>query len=174
MVQQTLTAPSGATFGNLLNMNSRALLIPFFLLALMGSGCANKLSSTTSPEFSRKVTPVSSIGVAGPGASIGFPALIERGYKVIDVSGGATGPLEQAKAKGIPFVAFVDKAGTDGAWWDGMFDFAMRVTDATTGAIVWSANAEYGGHGLTINQVKSTKNAMKDMVDKFAQNFPPQ
>lgn len=112
--------------------------------------------------------------MAGPGASIAFSALIERGYKVQDVSAGAPSSLEQAKAKGIPFVAFVDKAGTDGAWWDGMFDFAMRVTDANSGDIVWSANAEYGGHGLTINQVKSTKKAMNDMVSKFAEFFPPQ
>jgi hypothetical protein len=155
-------------------MKTRVLIVPLFLLTLLGSGCANRLSSTTAPAYSRKVTPVSSIGVAGPGASIAFPALIERGYKVQDVGAGSESALELAKTRNIPFVAFVDKAGTDGAWWDGMFDFAMRVTDAKTGDIVWSANAEYGGHGLTINQVKSTKKALKDMIDKFAEFFPPQ
>ena len=148
--------------------------ILFAVVAMTLTGCANKMNSMVAPVYQTKVTPVSSIGVTGGGASVGVPAFLHRGYKVVEVSNGMSGAVEEARKKSIPFLATIDSVGTEGSWWDGFFDYAMRVTDTTTGAIVWSATAEYGQGGILINQVKSSKSAMRDMVEKFSRNFPPQ
>jgi PBP1b-binding outer membrane lipoprotein LpoB len=131
--------------------------------SLLSVGCANRMNAVVAPRYQSKVTPVSSIGVTGQGASVAFPAFAQRGYNVIESSG------DSRKA---PFLATVDAVGTDGAWWDGVFDFSMRVAEVATGHVVWSATAEYG-NGVTINQVRSGKDAMRDMVESFAKNFPP-
>ncbi len=154
------------------NFSPIPILVSIVALAL--SGCANKLNSMVAPSYQTKVTPVSSLGVTGGGASVGVPAFLHRGYKVVEVSNGMSGAVDEARKKSIPFLATIDSVGTEGSWWDGFFDYAMRVTDTTTGAIVWSATAEYGQGGILINQVKSSKSAMRDMVEKFSRNFPPQ
>ena len=80
--------------------------------------------------------------------------------------------LEEAKKKSVTHLVTVGAVGTDGAWWDGRFDYSMRATDTQSGNIVWSATAEYS-QGAIINQVKSTNQAMYDMVEDFAKSFPP-
>ena len=125
------------------------------------------------PSYQGKITPVTSLGLTGGGAAIAFPAFVQKGYKVVDISSTNTDPIEEAKRKSIPFLATVDKVGTDGSSWDGFFDYSLRVTETENASIVWSATAEYGQGGLTINQVKSSNKAMHDMVEKFSENFPP-
>lgn len=159
---------------NLLRAKSPlALAASVSAVVLLLSGCANKMNSMVAPAYQTRVTQVSSLGVTGGGASVAAPAFLQRGYKVIEVSGGMSGAVEEARKKAIPFLATVDAVGAEGSWWDGFFDYSMRVTETKTGAIVWSATAEYGQGGFFINQVKSSKSAMKDMVEKFSRNFPP-
>ena len=88
------------------------------------------------------------------------------------INSGNKDAIVVAREKSIPYIAKIDKVGTDGAWWDGVFDFSMRVVDVTNETIVWSANAEYGS-GATIRQVEQTNKAMSDMVKDFSKTFPP-
>lgn len=60
-----------------------------------------------------------------------------------------------------------------GQWWDGFFDFSMRVTETKGDQIVWSAIGEYGMGGVFISQTKSTDEAMSAMVADFARSFSP-
>jgi hypothetical protein len=137
------------------------------------SGCAYQtMSSQVSPIYETKITPVSSLGLTGGGASVAFPAFINKGYKITDMSNFQGDLLEDAKKKSVTYLVTVDSVGTDGAWWDGNFDYSMRATNTESGSVVWSATAEYG-EGATIKQVKSTNRAMYDMVNDFAKNFPP-
>lgn len=148
-----------------------ALLLP--LLPAVGLvGCGNRLNGDVAPEYLGKQTGVSQLGITGGGTSAAIPAFQKAGYRVIDL-GTTPDASEKAAAKGIPFVAAVDAVGTDGAWWDGFFDFAMRVTETKSHQIVWSATAEYGQGGMFINQTKSTDEAMRAMVADFARSFPP-
>jgi len=140
---------------------------------MLSVGCANRLVTTTAPQFQNKTVVVNKIGVTGAGASVAAQAFLEEGYSVVDLGNGAVSALKQAKEDSIPFMATIEPVGTDGSWWDGFFDFAMRVTEIITGSIVWSAQAEYGQGGLFINQTESTKAAMRDMVRDFKKHFPP-
>jgi len=148
-----------------------ALLLPV-LAAVALVGCGNRLKGDVAPDYLGKQTGVSQLGITGGGTSAAIPAFQKAGYKVIDL-GTAPDANEKAAAKNIPFVAAVDAVGTDGAWWDGFFDFSMRVTETKSHQIVWSATAEYGQGGMFINQTKSTDEAMRAMVADFAKSFPP-
>jgi len=99
---------------------------------------------------------------------------MEAGYDVIDFGSDSASALSTASRRGVSYLAVVEPVGTEGSWWDGFFDFAMRVTETRSGKVVWSANAEYGSGGIFINQDGSTKKAMRDMVQRFSENFPPQ
>ena len=138
----------------------------------MATGCGNRMKADVCPDFATKLSPVSKLGITGAGTSAAIPAFQAAGYQVIDL-GTESDPIGRAAAKQIPFVASVDPVGTDGAWWDGFFDFAMRVTDTGDNRIVWSATAEYGQGGMFINQTKSTDEATRAMVADFAKHFPP-
>jgi len=143
------------------------------LILLLLSGCANRLSSTIAPSYQNSTTPVSSIGVTGQGANLALPAFVKRGYLVKDLGNDSNDALIKAANRNIPYVAIVDPVGTEGSWWDGFFDFSMRVTEVLTESIVWSGIAEYGQGGVFINQVNSTNEAMEDMVENFSKKFPP-
>lgn len=91
---------------------------------------------------------------------------------MLDLGTDSGAALEAAKARSIPFVAIIDPTETGTAWWNGFYNFSMRVTEVTSGAIIWSGTAQYGTGGLTINQVKSTSSAMRDMVADFGKHFP--
>ena len=143
------------------------------ITALVVAGCANRMNTMVAPAYQGKTTPVPSLGLTGGGASVAFPAFVQKGYKIVDISSTNNDPIEEAKKKSIPFLATVDKVGTDGSSWDGFFDYSLRVTETENGSIVWSATAEYGQGGLLINQVKSSNKAMHDIVEKFSENFPP-
>jgi hypothetical protein len=154
-------------------MISTRLLSLFLVIASVAvTGCGNRLKADLSPAYQGKGVQVSQLGITGGGTSAAIPAFQKAGYKVIDLGAGES-PVERAAAKGIPFVAAIDPVGTDGAWWDGFFDFAMRVTETKDHQVVWSATAEYGQGGLFINQTKSTDEAMRAMVADFAKTFPP-
>lgn len=150
------------------------LLITFILGTLfLASGCATQtMVSTTSPEYKGKINYVEMIGLTGQGASAAFHAFVEQGYRVKEINSGNKDAIVVAREKSIPYIAKIDKVGTDGAWWDGVFDFSMRVVDVINETIVWSANAEYGS-GATIRQVEQTNKAMSDMVKDFSKTFPP-
>jgi S1-C subfamily serine protease len=141
-----------------------------FTLAL--TGCGNRLKADVSPEFAGKRVLVERLGITGEGTAAAIPAFQKAGYSVVDLGSTSAIPSDQ-KPLATPFVAIVDKVGTDGAWWDGFFDFSMRVTETASNKIVWSATAEYGQAGLFINQTKSTDEAMTAMVTHFAKTFPP-
>lgn len=143
------------------------------LVVVCLAGCANRLNSSFAPENSSKITPVTRIGVSGPGATMASSAFLEAGYDVTDMGSDSDTALGSAKAQGVPFVAVTDSTDSEGSWWDGFFSFGMRVTETSGGRIVWSANADYGSGGLTINQSSSTQKAMRDMVKDFARQFPP-
>ncbi len=138
---------------------------------LLTSGCAARMNTTVNPDFTNKITQVSALAITGAGGTDAVPSFINKGYKVIDV-GQSNNPIEYAKSKSIPYLVTVDAIGTSHAWWDGIFDYSMRVTDTSDGNIVWSATANYG-NGLAVNQMAATKKAMHDMVDKFSMIFPP-
>ena len=153
--------------------SSRRIFLLFTLaLAPLLGGCGNRLKTNTDPEFIGKSTFVERLGITGGGASAAIPSFQKAGYLVIDLGTGED-PLERARTQGIPFVASVDAVGTDGSWWDGFFDFSMRVTETKGKRIVWSAIGEYGHGGLFISQTNSTDEAMLAMVADFARNFPP-
>ena len=137
------------------------------------NGCSDQMTATMHPEYQAKITPISTIALTGEGATIAFPAFVAKGYQVKDI-GGSGDPIEIARSQNIPFIAIVDKVGTDEAVWDGFFKYSMRVTNTANRNIVWSANGKYGQSGILINQVKSNKNAMEDMVNNFSLSFPPQ
>ncbi len=136
------------------------------------SSCANRLVATTAPEYEGRLTIVESLGVAGEGSTAAIPAFQSAGYRVVDLGFGDD-PIATANERSIPFVAFVSPTDAEGSWWDGMFSYAMRVTETTNGTIVWSATADYGQGGVAINQTRSTKSAMQDMVADFCKSFPP-
>jgi hypothetical protein len=149
-----------------------AMASPVILACVTMGGCANRLKCDVAPDFVGKHTAVARLGITGGGTSAAIPAFQKAGYQVVDLGSGAD-PVERAASKQIPFVALVEKVGTDGAWWDGFFDFSMRVTETQSEKIVWSASAEYGQGGVFINQTKSTEEAMRAMVADFAKHFPP-
>lgn len=151
--------------------NTSSFLV-LLLLTIFMAGCANRMAANVPSEYRDSVTEVESIGLAGQGVSIAFSAFIERGYAVKEL-GHEDDYLSAAKRKKIPFIALVDKVGTDGSWWDGFFDYSMRVIETKTESIVWSASAEYGQGGVFINQVESSEEAMSEMVENFSQTFPP-
>jgi hypothetical protein len=132
------------------------------------------MQTTLSPKYQAQKTPVEKLGVTGDGASPASQALIRAGYNVVDLGGDSTKALTAAKKRSIPFVAIVAPVGTEGSWWDGFFDYRMRVTRIKTGQVVWSASAEYGSAGVFIDQDGSTSAAMRDMVAEFSNHFPPQ
>lgn len=144
-------------------------------LALMAmlAACANRLEAHTSADYQGKQSPVEAIAVTGPGASLAVPAFDQAGYKVIDLGSGGGDPVAAARDQKVGYLATVDSVDSDGAWWDGFFAFSMRVTETLGRKIVWSAQADYGQSGITINQSKSTTEAMKDMVADFSKTFPP-
>ena len=137
------------------------------------NGCANQFATTIAPLYSDKVTPVASIGLTGEGVSAASPAFIGLGYNVRDLGIDSPGALEHAKSRSIPFVAIVDPIGTKSAWWNGRFNFSMRVKEVPSGTTVWSGTARYGSGGILINEAESTTRAMNDMVADFAKHFPP-
>jgi S1-C subfamily serine protease len=142
-----------------------ALLVPLV-------GCGNKLKADVAPEFLGKSTPVDRIGIAGAGTAAAVSAFQKAGYRLVDL-GTSDDPISIASRSRIPYVASIDRVGTDGAWWDGFFDFSMRVTQTNSKRIVWSATGEFGQGGIFINQTKSTSEAMTAMVFEFAKSFPP-
>ena len=157
------------------SVNNPKNTLSFFVLLLLTTlmaGCANRMATNVPSEYRDSVTEVESIGLAGEGVSAAFSAFIEHGYDVKEL-GSQADYLSAAKQKKIPFIALVDKVGTDGSWWDGFFDYSMRVIETETESIVWSASAEYGQGGVFINQVESTENAMSEMVENFSKTFPP-
>lgn len=119
-----------------------------------------------------KSTDVQALGIAGGGAAAATPAFQQAGYRTVDL-GGSQDAVSMAKSRGVPFLAWVDATGTEGSWWDGFFDYSMRVIDCSNSSVVWSATAEYGQAGIFINQTKSTQEAMRDMVADFSKSFPP-
>jgi hypothetical protein len=146
----------------------------FFLVASLALvGCANRMDSMVAPAYKSKVTPVRLLGITGGGSAVATPAFVGRGYRVVDIPASSTDPLLSAKSKHATYLATVDPVGAEGSWWDGFFDYALRVTEVLSGTIVWSAAAEYGQGGVFINQVKSSRSAMRDMVEEFSKNFPP-
>jgi len=114
------------------------MVTALFILVFL-TGCANRLSSTIVPAYQNTITPITSIGVTGAGANLAFPAFIEKGYQVKDLGNDSNIGTETAKKESIPFVAIVDPVGAEGSWWDGFFDFSMRVTEVFSGVVVWSA-----------------------------------
>lgn len=142
------------------------------LLAIAMTGCSNRLKANVAPEFMGKRVAIESLGITGEGTAAAIPAFQKAGYSVVDLTATTT-ILGSGVKPAVPFIAFVDKVGTDGAWWDGFFDYSMRVTEASTSRIVWSATADYGQAGIFINQMKSTDEAMTAMVADFAKSFPP-
>lgn len=152
----------------------RSLACVVFLVApLFLTACANQMESSVNPSFETAQIEVDRIAVTGAGATLASPAFSEAGYDVIDLGASRGAPLDRARELGILFIAIVDPTDSDGAWWDGFFSFAMRVSETLTRRVVWSATADYGQGGIFINQAKSTKQAMKDMVKDFAKSFPP-
>ena len=151
----------------------RLALGALMFMVVMGlTGCNNRMKASIAPEFLGKQIAVESLGISGDGTAAAISAFQKAGYAVIDLSAAST--LAGADSKrSVPYVAIVDKVGTDGAWWDGFFDFSMRVTETSTNKIVWSSTAEYGQAGVFINQTKSTDEAMTAMVADFAKTFPP-
>jgi len=141
-------------------------------LAISLTGCANRLKADAAPDYKGKLTPIQQIGITGGGTNAAITAFQAAGYQVIDF-GSVTNAREQAKSEGIQFIASIDSVGTDGSWWDGFFDFSMRVTETQSQQIVWSATGEFGQAGLFIDQTKSTEEAMRAMVANFAKVFPP-
>ncbi len=129
---------------------------------------------TLNPAYKNRITEVSKLGVTGGGATSGSKAFIEAGYKVVDLGNDSTRALATCREESIQFLAVIEPVGTDGSWWDGFFDFAMRITETEDNVIVWSANAEYGYGGLYINQNRSTRSAFRDMAKSFSENFPPE
>ena len=150
----------------------RSIVGVVFILILF-TGCSNSLSSTITPRYQNTRTYITSIGVTGTGATLAFPAFIEKGYQVKDLGNNSNSAMKEAKRRKIPFLATVDPVGAEGSWWDGVFDFSMRVTDVLSDSVVWSATAEYSQGGFTIDQVKTTKEAMKGLVEDFSKTFPP-
>jgi len=153
---------------------SLRFLVPIVMLTIVigMTGCGNRMKASVAPEFTGKQTLVDSLGISGDGTAAAIPAFQRAGYSVVDLSTASSVAGADPK-HAVPYIAFVDKVGTDGAWWDGFFDFSMRVTETSTNKIVWSATAEYGQAGLFINQTKSTDEAMNAMVADFAKSFPP-
>jgi hypothetical protein len=149
----------------------RFAAVPIFLLSLMGAGCDN-MRSTLAPEFRGQTIPVQKIGITGPGASLATQEFIAQGYNVHEL-GAAENGIEAARGQGLPFVAVVDAVDTSQAVWDGMYSFSMRVSNAGTGTVVWSASGTFGQAGIFINLQAASKNAMKAMVLDFAKTFPP-
>ena len=145
---------------------SLLVLVPATLV-----GCST-LKASVSPAYQGKMTEVARIGVAGEGATGAAPAFQAEGYMVIDIGSDTGAPMEAAKRLDVPFVAIIDAVGTDGAWWDSVFDYSMRVTETSSGQIVWSGRGEFG-EGLVISQTSSTSRAMLAMVKDFKRNFPP-
>jgi hypothetical protein len=141
-------------------------------LLILG-GCADSMRSTLSPEFQGKTVSVDRIGVAGPGASLATQEFIKQGYTTIDLATPGSSGVEVARTQGVPFVATVDAVDTSQSVWDGLYSFAMRVSDTRTGAVVWSSSGTFGQGGMSINLQESTKNAMKAMISDFAKTFPP-
>ena len=137
----------------------------------IAGGCSS-LKTHTAPDYRSKITPVAKLGMCGAGASAAVPAFQEVGYLVVDLGQSTDNPIQYARNDGIPFVAIIEPTGTDGAWWDGMFDFSMRITETEDGTVVWSATGEYSA-GPIIDQTGSTSRAMKDMAEDFKENFPP-
>jgi len=160
--------------GKMANHSTWLMFCRCFVFALLVPlvGCGNQLKADVAPELLGKSTPVDRIGIAGAGTAAAVPAFQKAGYRVVDL-GTSDDPISSASRGGIPYVASVDRVGTDGAWWDGFFDFSMRVTQTNSKRIVWSATGEFGQGGVFINQTKSTSEAMKAMVSDFAKSFPP-
>lgn len=137
------------------------------------SACANKLETSVNPSIVVENKEVESIAVTGPGATMASSAFAEAGYKVIDLGAGSADPFDKAKELKVPYIATVDPIDSEGSWWDGFFSFAMRVSETLGRQVVWAATADYGQSGIFINQSKSTKAAMHDMVEDFSKTFPP-
>lgn len=131
------------------------------------------MRSTLAPEFQGKTVPVDRLGVTGPGASLATQEFIKQGYTTIDLATPGTSGVEAARTQGVPFVATVDAVDTSQSVWDGLYSFAMRVSETRTGAVVWSSSGTFGQGGVFINLQESTKNAMKAMISDFAKTFPP-
>ena len=146
-------------------------LIAALIAVAITSGCGT-LKAHTAPEYCSKTTPVDKLGMCGAGASAAVPAFQNAGYLVVDLGQTTSNPTADARDIGIPFVAVVEPTGTDGAWWDGMFDFSMRISETANGTVVWSAIGEYSA-GPIIDQTGSTSRAMKDMAEDFKKRFPP-
>lgn len=135
-------------------------------------GCGNRLKAQVAPEFVGRKVEVERLGITGEGTAAAIPAFQRAGYVVVDLA-DSSARSDEAKQPAAPFVANVDKVGTDGSWWDGFFDYSMRVTETSTKRIVWSSTAEYGQSGVFINQTKSSDEAMTAMIADFAKTFPP-
>jgi hypothetical protein len=133
----------------------------------------DNMRSTLAPEYRGQTIPVRGIGVAGPGASLATQEFIAQGYSVHEIGSAETGSAEAARGQGLTFVAVVDAVDTSQAVWDGMYSFSMRVSNAGTGAVVWSSSGTFGQAGITINLQASSRNAMKAMISDFAKTFPP-
>ncbi len=145
--------------------------IVIVLVVISSVGCS-KLKTHVGPDYQGKTTFVDKLGMCGAGASAATPAFQQAGYLVIDLGQTTENPIRTARAQRIPFVAIVEATGTDGAWWDGKFDFSMRISESTNGSIVWSATGEYSA-GPVIDQTGSTSRAMRDMAEDFKKSFPP-
>ncbi len=139
---------------------------------LLLTGC-NSLRSAINPDYKDTITPIFKLGVTGGGATPASQAFMELGYQVIDLGNDSSKALEASKAQFIPFLATAEPVGTEGSWWDGVFDFTMRVAETGEGVVVWSAIGEYKSSVLGINQDGSTRKAFRDMVKDFSQYFPP-
>jgi hypothetical protein len=149
------------------------MLISPLLLSALGGCTTSRLKASVAPGYLDGGTQVSKLGMAGPGASVAVSSFQAVGYRVIDMGDGTSADLmSQARERNVPFLAHVAPVGTDGAWWDGQFDFSMRISDTRTEEIVWSAHAEYGNMAI-IDQTYAAKRAMDDMAEDFKKYFPP-
>lgn len=152
----------------------RVVQITFLaVFASLANGCAHRLTTATSPSYAKTVTPVSSIGLTGDGASIASPAFIGQGYMVRDLGMDSVNALHRARLLSIPFVVIVDPIGSKTAWVNGCYNYSMKVEEIPSESIVWSGTARYGSGGILIDEAKATTRAMDDMVADFAKHFPP-
>lgn len=147
--------------------------LALILILLLLPGCGDSMRSTLAPEHQGRIVAISSIGVAGPGTSLATQEFIAQGYNVHDLGASGIDTVESARRQGLSYVAIVDAVDTSQAVWNGFYSFAMRVSNATTGSIVWSASGTFGQGGMFINLQSSSKNAMKAMIADFAKTFPP-
>ena len=142
------------------------------LLLCLVTGC-NSMRTTVAPELQGRVVSLEKVGIGGAGASQAVPGFIDAGYLIVELGASGADVISRAREMNVSHVVIVDAPDTKRAWWDGMFTFAMRVSDTKTGSVVWSGSATYGHAGLYIDQQGSAKDAFHDLVLDLAKYLPP-